>query len=1203
MSHPQNGKLPSEPIALIGSSCRFAGGVTSPRSLWKVLSEATDLTKSVPSTRFSSKGFFHPDPEHDGTTNASRAYWLEQDHRAFDAQFFNITPKEAESMDPQQRLALEVAYEAFEAAGYTLKELAGKSVAVMVGVMGNDYDTISARDDLNASQYTATGNARSIISNRISYFFDLHGPSMTIDTACSASLVALHQAVQSLRSGEAPMACVVGTNLILVPEPFIAESNLHMLSPSGHCQMWDAKADGYARGEGVAALFLKPLSQALADGDNIQAIIRETGVNSDGRTKGITMPSSYAQSFLIRQTYQKAGLDPLNVNHQPQFFEAHGTGTPVGDPVEARAISEAFFNNPNSNGVADGQQKKLLVGSVKTVIGHTEGAAGLAGILKVVQAMEHGIVPPNLHLSDLSATVAPFYHNLQIPDRAVKWPTPPAGHPLRASVNSFGFGGTNAHVIVEKYQSDVHDAWSSYNNPPLDPPLQTRMSKYDTEADLPTKPKVLLPLCFSATNAKSLTQTLIQHRDYMVNNPELAYETICWHLLRYRTTHSFRITIVADGSPSAVEALDKLIANSSTQQAKIGHKSKQHSIMPKILGVFTGQGAQYVNMARELFRVNRCFRATIEGLDAYLRCCPDPSETDFLQKELFADKNSSRVHTAEVSQVLCTALQIALVDLLDELGVSFHAVVGHSSGEIAAAYAAKRLTQRDAILIAYYRGKYTHLAGGLTGGPGGMLACGLSGEQASAFCSQSEYNGKLSVAAHNSPTLTTLSGDLDAIRNAVNELKSQGVFVRQLNVDVAYHSPHMQTAVTEYSKALFNCGIQPLSQVNGPRWFSSVELGKTESELMSGLANEYWCQNMLCPVLFQEAVESALKTCGPFDCAIEVGPHPALKSPSMETIKSVTSTDIPYWSLLDRNKDDRLTFAAFLGNMWTCFGPKSVNIVEYVKKNQFDVSKSRLSDAPSYAWDHSQIYWRESRLSEQFQFRKDAPHELLGVRTNDDTQYQLRWRNILKLDKIPWVEGHKFQGQALLPASAYCIMALDAAKTLLNGREVSVIELLDLEFLSGITLDGDSMGVETLFTLTLRSSAGNNADVIEADFDLMSVPLSSFGTPPMKKNFQGRVRITLDTSAKGRLPRRRPLARAETLSVNIEGFYDMMEDVGLEYTGPFKALKSLDRRLNYAVASLDLRHEMETTTLSVSPAMLDSCFHANFATFAAPGDK
>lgn len=313
----------SEPIALVGSSCRFAGGINSPHDLHAFYhdSSAKDLSCPPPHGRFSIQGFYHKEAEYHGTTNSPKAYWLDQDHRVFDAQFFNITPKEAEAIDPQQRMLLEVVYEALESAGYSLKQYAGQNVAVFAGVMTGDYDMLTGRDDLNSSQYVATGTARSIISNRLSYFFDFHGPSMTIDTACSASLVALHQAIQSVRSGESPMACVTGVNLMLTPEQFMAESNLHMLSPTGHSRMWDAKADGYARGEGVAAVLIKTLSRALADGDNIQAIIRETGVNSDGRSRGITMPNPNAQATLIRETYRKSGLDPTNPDHQPQYFE------------------------------------------------------------------------------------------------------------------------------------------------------------------------------------------------------------------------------------------------------------------------------------------------------------------------------------------------------------------------------------------------------------------------------------------------------------------------------------------------------------------------------------------------------------------------------------------------------------------------------------------------------------------------------------------------------------------------------------------------------------------------------------------------------------------------------------------------------------------------------------------------------------------
>lgn len=1209
MASPQP---PFEPIALIGSSCRFAGGVTSPHKLWQLLSSPSDLSRPVPPGRFSAEGFYHPDAEYHGTTNSPKAYWLEQDHRAFDAEFFNITPKEAEAIDPQQRLLLEVTYEALESAGYPLKRYAGQKVAVFAGVMTGDYDTLTARDDLNTSQYAATGNARSIISNRLSYFFDFRGPSMTIDTACSASLVALHQAVQSLRSGESPMACVAGVNMILTPENFVAESNLHMLSPTGHCRMWDAKADGYARGEGVVALFVKTLSRALADGDNIQAIIRETGVNSDGRTRGITMPNPAAQTALIRETYMKSGLDPTNPEHRPQFFEAHGTGTPVGDPLEARAISQAFFGACRDGSCADTSlvpsDCNLLVGSVKTVIGHTEGAAGLAGVLKVVQALNHGQVFPNLHMDAINTNVLPFYDHLQIPTNETCWPSPAPGQPRRASVNSFGFGGTNAHAIIEQYRPDVHHV-----SAPLSDGTFTSYSRAaPTKTVLPnvqTDSKITLPLLISAASQKSLLYTLMQCKDILLDHAHFSYQQVCWHQYNNRTAHLIRVSIAAEGRKQALNAINSMIEAAqqpSYTSFPIGIRSKQ-TTHPKILGIFTGQGAQYAEMSKGLIRISSVYRAAIESLDDILQHCPDPPSWS-IKEQLVA--SNSMINSATVAQPLCTAVQIALVEFLRSIGLSFHCVIGHSSGEIAAAYAAGRINRRDAMLVAYYRGLYIHLAHGSNGEKGGMLACGLSKQQADDFCSGSEYRNKVCVAAINSPTLVTLSGDLDALTEALRALKELGVFARQLRVDKAYHSFHMGGAADAYAESLYHCGIKPLSQGNGIQWVSSVyDTWSWDETKPVDFIVRYWADNMRNPVVFQQAVETALNKFGPFDCAIEVGPHPTLRSPVNEILKNVLGTLVPYASVLERSKEDRIAVAELFGSMWTNFGPSTVDISSYIK----NASRSQLlgSRLPpklfSYPWDHSQIHWRESRLSEQHHFRKRPPHELLGVRTRDDNDHQLRWRNILQLDRIPWLKGHKFQGQALLPASAYIVMALDAAMVILDGREAAIVELQDLVFLAGIAVEVESLGVETLFTLSLLPSdktTGGQPVTIQAEFTLASVPVNSFSSGPMRKNFQGRMQITFPFAGPFQsLPPRPTGLRAETLPVKIDEFYRMMDGVGLSYTGPFKALKSIDRRFNYAAATLYNRHAEDSTTLLISPATLDSCFQVAFATFSSPGDK
>lgn len=422
-----------EPIAIVGSACRFPGGVNSPSALWKLLEDPKDVCTDIPSDRFDTTGFYHPDGKHHGATNVRKSYLLQEDLRLFDTAFFNISPNEADSMDPQQRILLETVYEALEAGGHTMESLRGSDTAVFTGTMGVDYNDTGIRDLNTVPTYFATGVNRAIISNRVSYFFDWHGPSMTIDTACSSSLIAVHQAVKALRTGESRVALACGTQVILNPEMYVIESKLKMLSPTGRSRMWDADADGYARGEGMAAIVLKRLSDAIADGDHIECLIRHTGSNQDGYSNGITVPSTEAQAALIRQTYAQAGLDPERcAEDSPQFFEAHGTGTKAGDPKEAAAIYQSFGRHKSAG------DTPLYVGSIKTVIGHLEGSAGLAGLLKASGSIQNGVIAPNLLFQRLNPDIEPFYKGLQVPTEVIPWPQLPAGVPRRASVNSFG---------------------------------------------------------------------------------------------------------------------------------------------------------------------------------------------------------------------------------------------------------------------------------------------------------------------------------------------------------------------------------------------------------------------------------------------------------------------------------------------------------------------------------------------------------------------------------------------------------------------------------------------------------------------------------------------------------------------------------------------------------------------------------------------
>ncbi|KAK3376434.1 hypothetical protein B0T24DRAFT_700000, partial [Lasiosphaeria ovina] len=1185
----------AEPIAIVGSSCRFAGDVANPHSLWKLLANPTDLSREIPPERFNVKAFYHPDAEYHGTTDSPKAYFLDQDHRVFDATFFNITPKEAEAIDPQQRLLLEVVYEALESAGYTLKDYAGADVGVFSGLMTSDYDTLSQRDDLTASKYYATGNSRAVVSNRVSYFFNFNGPSMTIDTACSSSLVALHQAMLSLRSGETGMACVTGVNLIITPEQFVVESNLHMLSPTGHSRMWDAQANGYARGEGVAAVFLKRLSQAIADGDHIEAVIRETGVNSDGRSKGITMPNWEAQARLIKDVYRRAGLDPTVPEDRCQYFEAHGTGTRAGDPNEARAIEEAFFgcNKTLVRPHTVTASQKLLVGSVKTVIGHTEGAAGLAGLLKVVQAMEHDSVPPNLHLDKLNADVEQYSSHLQIPTSLVSWPHVHDGMPKRASVNSFGFGGTNAHAIVEQYMPDLHMKVARQFHPNLEAPADI-----DRPVHCNHPSTVSLPLVLSATSQKSLAAVAREYRDYLRQNPHSHFEVTAWHAYARRTAFPFRHAVSGGSTAEVADKLDKIVANSAKNPSiALGVRARPEDEQPRILGIFTGQGAQWATMSRGLLRTNQAFSMTIRSMDNVLQNCPHPPSWS-LEQEILADQDLSRVGVAAISQPLCTAVQVGLVNIMRTLDIHFHTVVGHSSGEIGAAYAAGKITSREAILIAYYRGLTASLAQSSRGVKGAMLATSMTKEEAAELCANKSYCHGVCLAASNAPSSVTLSGDIDMVELVHKDLTAQSKFARLLQVDTAYHSPHMDAPASKYVEYLRACSVEPTKDHAHAKWVSSV-YGRGQPSDEELRAN-YWCDNMTKPVLFYEAVGTALELHGPFDCVIEIGPHPALRGPVTQTFEAKTGGTVPYFSPLARGTDDRVAFAEFLGKMWSHFDSSHDQIRGFVLSSvSQNLVNKRHDGIPRYPWDHSQLHYRESRISRQFHFKTDPPHELLGSRTRDDNDHELRWRNILKLEKLPWIQGHRFQGQALLPASAYVVMAKDAAQAALAGRTVSSIELQDLKFPSGIILEPDSPGIETLFSLTVERT-DRSEPTIEASFTLTSAVAD--GSITMKKNFSGKLLITLGDATLHSLPTR-PAKQPETMSASPAAFYTMMAETGLDYTGPFQGLAKLDRRYDFASASLLKYHPTDTTKLGISPATLDSCLQTAFVCISSPGDK
>ncbi|KAJ5919847.1 hybrid NRPS/PKS enzyme [Penicillium verhagenii] len=1191
--------FPREPIAIVGSSCRFPGGATSPSKLWQLLQEPRDVLQEIPASRFNTKAFHNPNSQHHGSMNVKHAYLLDEDPRAFDRDFFSINPKEAEVMDPQQRMLLETVYEGVESTGYSMQQLRGSSIAVFVGCMSFDYQFTSIRGIEGLPQYHATGTAASILANRVSYFFDWKGPSVAIDTACSSSLVALHQAVSALRNGETEMAVAAGSNLILGPEPFVSESKLNMLSPNGRSFMWDAAADGYTRGEGFSAIFLKTLSQAIADGDHIECIVRETGVNSDGKTPGITMPSSESQAQLIRDTYARCGLDPARKSDRPQYFEAHGTGTQAGDPIEARAIQSVFFPSKN-----DGE---LLVGSIKTVIGHTEGTAGVAGVLKASLAVQHGEIPANLHFTNLNPKVRPYYTNLRIPTETIPWPALPQGTPRRVSVNSFGFGGTNAHAIIESWEG----AGSLLNGYALNGHKLSGQLLLNGSTPNGREPHTQSagPFVLSANSSSALAANAAALAHYLRAHPDTHLGRLSYTLFR-KTEFPFRAAF----SATSVEQLaDKLEAGEVALKNSSRAVTIPEVLPPRILGIFTGQGAQWATMGKELFAASDLFRSTIDKMQRSLDSLPLEDRPDWsLVDQLNEPAETSRVGEAAVSQPLCTALQIALVDVLRAAGVEFAAVVGHSSGEISAAYAAGYLNATDAIRVAYYRGVHSHLAQGPGGKRGKMMAVGMSLNQATAFCA--EFGGALAVAASNSQTSCTLAGDAEAIDDAYARLQENGTFARILQVDTAYHSHHMKSCAIPYLESMKSCGVKVQKGLQQCRWYSSVwgSNGRSRSFNQADgllLEGQYWVDNMTQAVLFSQALARALNEDQYFDLALEVGPHPALKGPSLETIKMLTDLSVPYSGALKRGQNAVTSFTDVLGLLWTSF-PSSRPLITFDGvRRAFPSRKPEklaiLKDLPAYSWDHPGLLWKESRSSRIFRAQSQSRHELLGhsVTHGERSKREVHWKQLLRLNELPWLAGHKIQGEVLFPASGYLSMAYEAAIRLVDDQQsLRLVELHDIDIVRAMRLEEDSSGVEVLFTIRVKSQS---EDCISAEVACYSGAVDSvqpLDAPQaaLTSHFTGGIRLWLGQPHQETLPRRtKPLLPMDTL--DMEQLYTSLSKEGFNYTEHFQA-KSMLRRLNSAVVMVSSAPERSSLRACMHPASVDTAFQGLLAAFSFPGD-
>jgi acyl transferase domain-containing protein/NADPH:quinone reductase-like Zn-dependent oxidoreductase len=981
--------------------------------------------------------------------------------------------------------------------------VAGSQTSVFAGVFTHDYHEGLVRDEDRLPRFMLVGTWNPMSSNRISHFFDFRGASMTLETGCSTTLVALHQAVQSLRNREADMSVVTGVNLMLGPDQFKAIGSLGMLSPDGKSYAFDKRANGYGRGEGVATILIKRLSDALAANDPIRAVIRETALNQDGKTETITTPSGAAQETLMRECYRRAGLDPRGT----QYFEAHGTGTQAGDPIEARAMAGVFSGVDNGDGGRD-EAHYLRIGSVKTNVGHTEAASGLAAVIKGVLCLEKGLIPPSVNYETPNPKLKLDEWRLKVATALEPWPESLVGGPKRLSVNNFGYGGSNAHVIMESAEP-----WTS--TPTLSFPANghgtgngngtsnghSNGNDHINGTHKTADSKVLI---LSARDERSCQRMVADMKMYLEKHKSLDFEAaevllrdLSYTLAERRTlfpwvaAHQVRLEADADADADAdagadSHPLDAVIEAFDSPRFK---PSRVPASRPRIGMVFTGQGAQWNAMGRELLAEYPVFRQSIDEAEAHLR---DIGATWSLLEELQRDPKTTRVHATSISIPVCVAVQIALVRLLKSWGITPTAVTSHSSGEIAAAYAVGALTFRQAMATAYHRAM---LAADeslrVPGAPnGGMVAVGLGAEETQEYLDRVADVGQVVVACVNSPQSVTVSGDADAVMAVEALCKEDGVFARKLKVEQAYHSHHMNSLVDAYRELLRKEMARTVTkQLNGEEEeelkviFSSAVTGGRITDAKEIADPDHWVGSLVQPVQFVDAFtemvlgETDDASGRSIDVVLEVGPHTALGGPIREIMSLVEfdGIELPYWGCLVRNEHAGDTMRAAAINLLREGLPLVMSEINFPKSPSehsylYDDDLPRVpTDLPTYPWNHSMRHWQESRVNRAIRARSQPPHDLLGMPVAGNDPDTAVWRRTVRVSEVPWVRDHIVQGSIVYPGSGYVCLAIEAANQLAKAEgyqnKISGFRLRDVDFMSALVIPDSADGVEIRTTV------------------------------------------------------------------------------------------------------------------------------------------
>lgn len=1104
-------------IAIIGMSCRFPGGLNNSEDFWNFICAGREAVGDIPADRWNIERFYDPEPGLPGKSIARRGGFLDRIDQ-FDPQFFGISPREAPYIDPQQRLLLETAWEAMEDAGLVLDLAKGTDIGVYVGISHNDYQGIQGGggDRSLISAHTATGHAHSIAANRISYCFNLTGPSIAMDTACSAALTAVHIACEQLHAGHCPVALAGGVTVMIAPEGFIGFSRASMLSPEGRCKAFDASADGFVRGEGAGMIALKPLERAMADGDPIYAVIRATAANQDGHTNGISLPGQEAQARLVKHACHLAGLAPGEIG----YVEAHGTGTAVGDPIEAHALAEALCSDRPAD-------QPLVIGSVKTNLGHLETAAGVAGLMKAALAVNRGQIPPSLHFRTPNPHIDFGKCRLRVPTTLEPFPYT-AGRPRLAAVNSFGFGGANAHVIVAE--------------PPTTP---------ETTSAPPATDRAW-PIVLSARSEESLRAAAGQMAAWVsdrADEPQLLPDLV-YTLGARRNHHAYRLTAAPKSARELAGELRAFATDGSSPALKTSFTPAPEQ-PPRIGFVMSGQGPQWWGMGRELMRTEPVFRAAMERCAAAM----EPHARFSLFEELERGESDSRLLQTEFAQPAIFAMQVGLAELWRSWGVSPHAIIGHSVGEVAASWLAGIFSLEEAARIIIVRAQSMQ---DCTHGEGGMLAVGMDESEAAELIAR--HDPEVSIAAYNGPRSLTLAGLRTSLEKMAAELEAKEVFVRFVRVSHPFHHAMMGPAAEAVGQKL--ASLQP--QEEKVPFFCTVTGGRCHGTDCTG---EYWARGVRQPVRFVPAVQ-AMADHG-IDIWLELSPHPAL---AMSINECLADTGRKATVVSSARREREQTTLVEAVNDLHRLG---------VSLDFSAMTPSRhLLKLPAYPWNRAR-WWSESTESHHGRLSPGG-RGLLDVR-------QLRsvptWTGRLDARHLAFLRDHCVDKHVVFPAAGFIDMALEAGVELFEGRPFAVE---DLEIRKPLILPENPEDVVLELTY----------DPVERTFNIQSrfEPSTNWSLHVVGSLRSERVESDF---GKSRCPEPDPSFEPKS----VDESYNTMTELGLRYGPEFRGVRELSAGGGRAagVVSLSETAAKRAKEFALHPAITDAALHV-FSAAGRTGD-